>query len=53
MCKEKKPKTTHKPKCARLINIAAKLEVVMARDMMERLGIYKLNAMNLVFVGLV
>jgi hypothetical protein len=42
-----------KPKCARLINIGAKLEVVMARDVVEELGTYKLNSMNLILVGLV
>jgi hypothetical protein len=42
-----------KPKNAKLINIGAKMEVVMALDVMERLGIYKLNAMNLILVGLI
>jgi hypothetical protein len=43
----------YQPKCVKLINIAAKYEVVMAKEVVDRLGTYNLNAMNLIFVGLV
>jgi hypothetical protein len=40
-------------KCAKLINIGARVEVVMAKETMEKLGTHKLNSMSLIFVGLV
>ena len=50
---DKKPVKDNKPKLARLINIGAKFEVVMHREMMDRLGIRGLNKLSLIFVGMV
>ena len=48
---DKKPAKIAKPKCARLINIGALLEVVMHREMVDRLGTQGLNKLNLILVG--